>query len=170
MCGVYIVAYMEKASLNYANAFSLQKDLGLQGLQYSWTVAISALGLMLGSYPSSLAIQKRPVGKLMSMLIFTWCLFSMCPADAQNFGVIFALRFLLGLAESAIAPAFLVLVSMLWTRDEQPLRMCIYLGCSGLADIIGVGIALALGSVTSTTIDPWQLIFLVSIGQAPEWP
>lgn len=160
---------MEKASLNYANAFSLQEDLGLQGRQYSWTVAISALGLMVGSYPSSLAIQKLPVGKLMSLLIFTWGLFSMCLAAAQNFGTIFALRFLLGLAESAIAPAFLVLVSMLWTRDEQPLRMCIYLGCNGLADIIGVGIALALGSVRNTDIHPWQLIFLVSVVNAPKW-
>ena len=156
-----MTAYMEKASLNYANAFSLQKDLGLQGRQYSWTVAVGALGIMIGSYPSSLAAQKLPIGKLMSTLIFVWGLCSMVLAAAKNFGTIFAVRFLLGLSESAIGPVCIVMTSMFWTRDEQPLRMCIWLGCNGLADIVGAGIAVGLGGVTNTAIRSWQLIFLV---------
>ncbi|OQV08925.1 hypothetical protein CLAIMM_13132 [Cladophialophora immunda] len=161
MVSIYMTAYLEKASLNYANAFSLQEDLGLKGRQYSWTVAIGALGLMIGSYPASLAVQKLPVGRLASCLLFSWGLFSMVLAAAKNFGNIFAVRFLLGISESGIAPAFLVLTSIFWTRDEQPLRMCIWLGCNGLADIVGAGIAVGLGSVTNTAIRSWQLIFLV---------
>lgn len=158
-----MTAYLEKASLNYANAFSMQKDLGLKGREYSWTVSIASLGMLIGAYPSSLAIQKFPLGKMMSILLFTWGLFSMSLAGAKNFGGIFTLRFLLGLSESTINPAWVILSSMFWTRDEQPLRMCIWLGCNGLADIIGAGLAVGLGSVTDTAIRAWQLIFLASL-------
>lgn len=162
MVAIYMTAYLEKASLNYANAFSLQEDLGLHGRQYSWTVSIGALGFMVGSYPASLAIQKLPVGKFVSCLLFTWGLFSMVLAAAKNFGTLFAVRFLLGISESGIGPGWLILSSIFWTRDEQPLRMCIWMGCNGLADIVGAGIAVGLGSVTNTAIRSWQLIFLVS--------
>lgn len=158
-----MTAYLEKASLNYANAFGLQKDLGLEGWQYSWTVAIGSMGMMIGSYPASLAVQKLPVGKMLSALLFSWGLFSMVLAAAKNFGTIFAVRFLLGIAESGIGPAWIILTSIFWTRDEQPLRMCICMGCNGLADIVGAGIAVGLGSVTNTAIRSWQLLFLVRI-------
>jgi MFS transporter, ACS family, allantoate permease len=69
MCAVYIVAFMEKATLNFANAFNLRKDLAIEGYQYSWIVSAAALGLMVGAYPFSLAIQKYSLGKIMTGLI-----------------------------------------------------------------------------------------------------
>jgi MFS family permease len=87
----------------------------------------------------------------------------MALAAARGFGSVFALRFLLGLTESALAPAWLILTSMFYTRDEQPLRMCVYIGSNGLANIIAAGICVGLGSVNSAAVEPWQLIFLVSM-------
>lgn len=157
-----MIAYMEKTTLNFANAFSIRQDLGIEGYQYSWVVASSALGLMIGAYPFSLAIQKFPLGKLMTGMIFLWGLLTMAAAASKGFGSLFALRFLLGVAEAAVGPAWLILTSMFYTRDEQPLRMCIYLGSQGLANIIAAGVCVGLGSVTATAVTPWQLIFLVS--------
>lgn len=100
-----MIAFLEKAALNYTNAYSMQKDLGLAGRDFAWTASIAALGMVIGSYPGSLAVQKLPVGKLVSGLVVTWDVLSMCLAAAKNFATIFATRFLLGLAEAGISSA-----------------------------------------------------------------
>ncbi|EXJ66729.1 uncharacterized protein A1O5_09924 [Cladophialophora psammophila CBS 110553] len=145
MVSIFITAYLKKASLNYANAFSLQEDLGLKGRQYSWTVAIGGLGLMIGSYPASVAVQKLPVGKLISCLLFSWGLFSMVLAAAKNFGTIFTVRSSWAFPSPASARP----------GSYSP-------ASSGLATNSHCGcIAVGLGSVTNTAIRSWQLIFLV---------
>lgn len=162
MCAVFMTAFIEKGALNYANAYSLQADLNLVGRDYAWTASIINLGVMVGSYPASLAVQKLPIGKLISGLLVFWGVLSMLVAVTKNFGGIFTIRFLLGLGEAAIGPAWVILTSMFWTRDEQPLRMCFWQGSNGIGLLIGAGISTGLGSVTHTAVRPWQLIFLVS--------
>jgi hypothetical protein len=162
MCLIFMTSFLEKAALNYANAYSMQRDLGLVGRDYAWTASIASLGMVIGSYPGSLAVQKLPVGMLVSGLVVTWGVLSMCLAAAKNFATIFAIRFVLGLTEAGIGPAWVILTSMFWTRDEQPLRMCFWQGSNGFAQLIGAGISTGLGRVDSTAIRPWQLIFLVS--------
>jgi hypothetical protein len=36
MCAVYIVAFMEKATLNSSNAFNIRRDLAIEGYHSSW--------------------------------------------------------------------------------------------------------------------------------------
>lgn len=162
MCLVYLISFLEKASLNYANAYNLQADLKLVGRDYAWSAAILNLGIMIGSYPCSVAVQKLPVGKFMAAMALIWGALTMAVAGTKNFGGIFAIRFIMGIFEAAIGPAWVVLTSMFWTRDEQPLRMCFWLGSNGIAQLLGAGISVGLGRANSTAVSSWQLIFLVS--------
>jgi hypothetical protein len=56
----------------------------------------------------------------------------------------------------------MLLTSMFWTRDEQPLRMAFWLGCNGISTIVGSGISWGLGHTNNATLHPWQLVFVVS--------
>ncbi|GAM41564.1 hypothetical protein TCE0_042f14773 [Talaromyces pinophilus] len=133
MCIAYLLGFLDKASLNYANAYGLQADLGLHGNEYSWVAAISNFGYLAFAYPSTLILQKWPIGKFVS-----------CAAEA------------------CIAPAWMLLTGMFWTRQEQPFRMAWWLGCNGIAQIAGAGIAWGLGN-KSGPVASWKLIF-VTIG------
>lgn len=162
MCSIYLIGFLEKFALNYANAYNLQEDLGLKGRDYAWSAAIANLGIMIGSYPASLAVQKFPIGRLVSCACIVWGGLSMVMAAANGFPALVAIRFILGLSEAFVGPAWILLTSMFWTREEQPLRMCFWLGCNGIAQLLGAGISTGLGGVTNTAVSPWQLIFLVS--------
>ncbi|KIV93425.1 hypothetical protein PV10_04638 [Exophiala mesophila] len=161
MCAIYLVSFLEKLALNYANAYSLQSDLNLQGRDFAWAAAIVNVGIMVGSYPASLAVQKLPIGRMMSVMLFVWGALSMCTAATKSIGPLLGVRFLLGFAEATVGPAWVILTSMFWTRDEQPLRMCCWLGSNGIAQLLGAGLSVGLGSVTDGAVRPWQLIFLV---------
>ncbi|KEF57422.1 uncharacterized protein A1O9_05339 [Exophiala aquamarina CBS 119918] len=117
----------------------MQKDLGFVGRDYAWTASIAALDML---------------GILVSGLIVTWGALFLCLAAAKNFATIFAIKFILGLPEAGIGPAWVILTNMFWTRDEQPLWMCFWMGSDGLAQLIGAGISTGLDRVEKATIRP----------------
>ncbi|KAH8690701.1 major facilitator superfamily domain-containing protein [Talaromyces proteolyticus] len=162
MCIAYLLGFLDKAALNYANAYGLQSDLGLYGNQYSWVAAISNFGYLIFAYPSTLILQKWPIGKFVSCMLMAWGALLLLTPTAKNLGGILAIRFFLGAAEACIAPAWMLLTGMFWTRQEQPFRMAWWLGCNGLAQLAGAGIAWGLGHSTGP-VESWKLIF-VTIG------
>ncbi|KAI8282142.1 hypothetical protein K4K60_003720 [Colletotrichum sp. SAR11_57] len=161
MCLIYLMSFLDKQTLNYANAYGLQADLGLEGRDYSWVASITNIGYLLFSYPSSWCLQRFPIGKFVSIMLLCWGTLLVATVGAKNFAGIMTLRFLLGGLEACIGPAWMLVTSMFWTRDEQPLRMCIWLGCNGISLMLGSGISWGLGTTTHTALAPWQLIFLV---------
>lgn len=126
MCFVYFLSFLDKQTLNYANAYGLQADLGLKGTDYSWVASVTNIGYLVSAYPSNVALQKFPIGKFVACALMLWGVLLMCTTAVKNFAGLMTIRFLLGAAEACIGPAWMLLTSMFWTREEQPFRMC---GC-----------------------------------------
>jgi MFS family permease len=87
----------------------------------------------------------------------------MLQAAVSNFGGFFAVRFFLGMLEACISPAWVILTSMLWTREEQPLRASIWLCTNGVSNILGALLSYGAGAAGGMSIPSWKLIYLVSL-------
>jgi MFS family permease len=59
----YTIQFLDKLSLNYANAYTLTPDLGLQGQRYAWVAAIFNFGYLFWALPANYLIQRLPVAK-----------------------------------------------------------------------------------------------------------
>lgn len=86
----------------------------------------------------------------------------MLQAAVFNFSGFFAVRFFLGLVEACVSPAWMLLTSMLWTRDEQPLRTSFWISMNGLSSILGALLSWGLGHADGSAVPNWKLIYLVS--------
>ncbi|KAF2853809.1 allantoin permease [Plenodomus tracheiphilus IPT5] len=161
ICMTYTIQFLDKLSLNYANAYTLTPDLGLQGARYGWVAAIFNFGYLFWALPANYLIQRLPVSKYTGSMILLWSLLLCCHVAAKNYAGILALRFLLGMFEASISPAIMNIVSMFYTRNEQPLRMCVFLAFNGMATMVGALLGYGLGHAHSPHIKTWQLIFLV---------
>ena len=178
ICITYTIQFLDKLSLNYASAYSLIPDLGLEGQRYSWTAAIFNFGYLFWAIPANLLIQKLPVAKYTGSMILIWAVVLIAHIGARNYAGILVLRFLLGMFEASISPAIMNICSMFYTRSEQPLRMCIFLSFNGMATsklasspslgsvadhlpiVIGALLGYGLGHSHSASLKSWQLIFL----------
>jgi MFS family permease len=87
----------------------------------------------------------------------------MLQATVFNFSGFFAVRFFLGLVEACVSPAWVLLTSMFWTREEQPLRTSFWLSVNGVSSIIGALLAYGLGHVDNLALPNWKLIYLVRL-------
>ncbi|KAJ6120916.1 hypothetical protein N7523_005196 [Penicillium sp. IBT 18751x] len=156
----YVIQFLDKLSLNYASAYSLNADLGLEGQRYSWVAAIFNFGYLFWAIPSNLMIQKLPVAKYMGGMLLVWSVIVIAQVGAKNYAGILVLRFLLGMAEAGVSPCMMIITSMFYKRSEQPLRMAIWLSANGMATMLGALLGFGLGHAHNTVLQSWKLIFL----------
>lgn len=87
--------------------FGLIEDTNLVGNEFSWLGSIVYVAQLVAQPLVAWCLVKLPLGKFLAVTVFFWgAILSIMPA-AHNFGGLLALRFLLGLGEAGVAPAFI---------------------------------------------------------------
>ncbi|KAG9792238.1 MFS general substrate transporter, partial [Aureobasidium melanogenum] len=157
----YFCQSLDKGTLNFASIMGIQKDANLKGQEYSWLGTILYMGILAGEYPQNFLLQKFPLAKLLSINVFCWGTVVACSAATKSFGGLMAVRFLLGFFESCIQPTMMLLTSMWYTREEQPLLNAIWYCQSGVSLMCGGLIAFGVSHFNGHAIYSWQLLFLV---------
>lgn len=117
-------------------------------------------GYLFWEYPTSILIQRLPVAKYVSVNTFFWGAVVAVTAACTNFGGLVTVRFLLGVAEATISPAFLYITSMWYTRSEIPTRVGIWFAGNSLGGVVSSFIAYGLGHV-ERPLQPWQWMYIV---------
>ena len=92
-------------------------------------------------------MQRLPVGKFLGFTGITWGIILMTTPACTNFAGIAANRFMLGLVEAAVNPGFVLVMSMWYTAQEQPLRLEIYYCTNGIATMFGGLLGYAIGHI-----------------------
>lgn len=156
-----MLSFLDKQTLNYSNAYGLQEDTHMNVEGYAWVASAAYFGWMIAAYPWNLALQRFPIGRLIGGMLFVWGAICMLQATVVNFSGFFAIRFFLGVAEAVISPAFVLLTSLLWTREEQSFRGSIWLSTNGFTSIIGALLSYGTGHAEGLIIPNWKLIYLV---------
>jgi ACS family allantoate permease-like MFS transporter len=142
----------------------LQTSLHLKGTNYQWLGSMFYIGYIFWEYPTNRLLQRLPLAKYSSFNIIMWGLTLCCMAATKNFAGAVAVRFFLGVFESAVTPGFALFTSQWYTQKEQGTRVGIWFSFNGFAQILGGLIAYGI-SVGLTkhpaAIASWQLVFLV---------
>lgn len=136
-------------------------DTGIDTNQFATLSWLFYLGFLIFEFPHAYMIQRFPTGKYLGLMICLWGACVACTAACNNYASIAAIRFLLGVFESAVSPSLILLTSMFYKHNEQPRRVGFW--------YIGVGCAVMAGSLMSfgfqhykgTTFNNWQIMFLV---------
>ncbi|KAJ6172468.1 hypothetical protein N7470_001535 [Penicillium chermesinum] len=133
---------------------------GLVGQQYSWVSSIFYFGYLIWSYPTSLLIARLPTAKYMTGNTLIWGAVVALTAACTNFGGLMTVRFLLGVTEATITPAFMFITSTWYTRDEIPTRTGIWFAGNSVGGIVASLLACGLGHVDDK-VGPWRWMFIV---------
>ncbi|KAF4344531.1 hypothetical protein FBEOM_1499 [Fusarium beomiforme] len=156
----YGLQYLDKTSLAYSAILGLREDLKLVGQQFSWASSIFYIGYLVASYPISLGFVKFPLGKYLSVLMFIWGVVLTLHAIAHNYASLLALRFFLGVFESAISPGFSLITGMWYTPHEHVSRHSFWFAGNASASMVGAMIAYGILSY-SGPIEQWKMLFLI---------
>ncbi|AOW07271.1 major facilitator superfamily domain-containing protein [Yarrowia lipolytica] len=161
MMFVYAVQFMDKSTNSTASVMGLREDLGMKGDMYSWTGTAFYLGYLAFEFPAVYLLQRFPLIKTLSTFIIVWGIV-LCLHATPNYAGFIALRTILGMLESAVTPAFVVVTAQWYKREEQFLRTAIWLGANGIGIIVGSLMAYGLANNNSLPIHGWKLVFIIT--------
>ncbi|KAL3477666.1 major facilitator superfamily domain-containing protein [Aspergillus californicus] len=161
MLGTYFCQSLDKGTLGFSSIMGIKEDAGLDGDKYNWLGTILYIGVLVGEYPTNLLLQKLPVAKYLAGNVFLWGVVIMCSAASTNFPGLMVVRFLLGVFESCVQPAFIIMTAMWFTREEQTILTSLWYCMTGVQLMIGGILAWGTSHYTNHAIKSWQLLFLI---------
>ncbi|KAL4901046.1 hypothetical protein BDW74DRAFT_182147 [Aspergillus multicolor] len=167
LAGTYMLQYIDKTALAYSAVFDLLPSTNMSSDQYSWLASIFYFGYLVAEYPWLMLAQRTRMAKVVSGNIIAWGSILMITAACNNFGGVAACRLLLGIFEAPITNCFMMIVSMWYTRRDQPFRAGIFYSMNGFGAIVGGVLTYGIGQIK--TIAVWRAIFLILGGITVAW-
>jgi MFS family permease len=151
------------ASRDISTAGSVQLCILVRRTLYAFVreylIFLSVLSaFLIAIFPTLWLLQRLPTGKYLAANIFLWGVVEMCHAACTNPASILVCRFLLGLFQCCDLPAMIIIATMWWTKEEQPVRNAMI--CAVTSSIGNGLISFAFGHLEHPTLPKWKYIFL----------
>lgn len=115
----YSLSYLDRANFSFGAAAGMAKDLGITASQNTWLASLFFVGYFLFQIPGALYAQKYSAKRLIFFGLIGWGLLASATGVINNIYLLYLDRFLLGVVESAVLPAMLILQSRWYTAAER---------------------------------------------------
>jgi sugar phosphate permease len=115
----YSLAYVDRANFGFGIAAGLGATLHISGKQSSLLAGLFFLGYLAFQIPGAALARRYSVSKVVFATLLAWGSFAALTGVVQQFWLLALVRFLLGVAESAIFPVMLHLLTRWFTRSER---------------------------------------------------
>ncbi|KAF2173609.1 hypothetical protein M409DRAFT_61947 [Zasmidium cellare ATCC 36951] len=158
----YMLNFLDKVLLNYAQVMSLPADLHLQGNDFSNAASAFFIADLVAVVPNIYLLQRLPTARYLGTSLALWGICTACHAALQNYGGLLTVRILSGAFESVVPSALMLISSQWYTRREQAARFAWWYSGMGIGQILGGLISFAFQHVPpSAALSGWRTMFLV---------
>jgi sugar phosphate permease len=115
----YSFAYLDRSNFGFAAAGGMERDLHLTAAMLSLLGSLFFLGYFLFQIPGAHYAATKSTKKLIFWSLILWGALAMATGMVSNVTLLLGIRFALGVVESAVMPALLILLSRWFTRKER---------------------------------------------------
>ena len=115
----YSLAYLDRANFGFAAAGQMGEDLNITKSMSSLLGSLFFLGYFFFQIPGAHYASKKSAKKLIFWSLILWGACATATGMVSNVSVLIGIRFFLGVVESAVFPAMLILLSRWFTKSER---------------------------------------------------
>jgi sugar phosphate permease len=115
----YSLAYLDRANFGFATAGKMADDLQITPAMSSLLASLFFLGYFFFQIPGAHYAAKKSAKKLIFWSLILWGICATATGMISNITILIAIRFILGVVESAVFPAMLILLSRWFTKSER---------------------------------------------------
>lgn len=160
---------IDATSLGYAAVWGLREDLHLSTDQYTWVSSMLFFGYMLCEWPLGLVAQHWHTGRVVGAVGAAWGLCTLAAALCKDFGGFATQRFFLGALQSVINPAWVLMTSIFYQRDEQAFRVVLWWSMNGVSLAVGGMLSFGCGYVRAGGLPSWKWIYIIEGALTVAW-
>ena|SRR5690554_2126862 len=115
----YSFAYLDRANFGFAAAGGMAEDLGITPGMSSLLGSLFFLGYFFFQIPGAQYAAHKSSKKLIFWSLILWGALAATTGMVSNVNTLIGIRFSLGVVESAVMPAMLILLSQWFTKSER---------------------------------------------------
>ena len=157
---IYVVNYLDRINVGFA-ALQMQAQLGLSDRVYGAGAGIFFIGYLGFQLPSNFALTRIGARRWIAAIIMVWGVVSSCMIFVRTAHEFYAMRFVLGVAESGFFPG-IVLYLKNWIPAQARARgIALFMTGIPIAGLIGGPVSGALLQLHSGRFAGWQWLFLL---------
>ncbi|KAJ9157575.1 MFS transporter [Pleurostoma richardsiae] len=160
---MYLFNALDKGNLGNAQTDGLSKDLHFKDGQYNLIVSIFFVPYVIFAPPVAMLGKKYGPSRALPIMMFTFGAMTLLAAATKNFSGIFALRWFLGMAESAFFPLVIYYLTTFYRRGELARRLAVFYAASNIANAFSGLLAFGVFHIKSS-IFAWRYLFIIEGG------
>jgi len=115
----YSLAYLDRANFGFAAAGEMAKDLHITAATSSLLGSLFFLGYFFFQVPGAHYAANKSAKKLIFWSLILWGALAAATGLVNNIALLMIIRFMLGVVESAVMPAMIILLSRWFTKKER---------------------------------------------------
>jgi MFS family permease len=115
----YSLAYLDRANFSFAATGGMKQDLNITDSVSSLLASLFFLGYFFFQIPGALYAANKSAKKLIFWSLILWGGLAMATGLISNITMLMAIRFMLGVVESAVMPAMIIFLSRWFTKSER---------------------------------------------------
>src|SRR5260370_1203209 len=158
---LYIISLLERINIGFA-ALTMNKELAISSKQYGLVAAIFFLGYFLFEIPSNLLLLKLGARIWIARILITWGILAMLTGLVQSVHQLYAVRFLLGLAEAGYFPGIALYLTYWFRQREQAQAIALLLAGIPVTSILGAPVStFILDHVHWQSVSSWRWLLIL---------
>ncbi|KAJ1966466.1 hypothetical protein GGI12_000041 [Dipsacomyces acuminosporus] len=158
ICFGYMCSFLNRVALSQAKPVGVVRDMHMSDI----TVALSIfyVSYLVFQVPSNIILKHVRPSIWLSFLAAAWSIAGACGALAKSQGGIIAVRFFIGAFEAGFTAGVIAVYASWYPRDQLSKRLGWMYSSASLASMWAGPAAAGLGSIRSSVLKPYQILFI----------
>ncbi|KAL2809892.1 major facilitator superfamily domain-containing protein [Aspergillus granulosus] len=158
---MYLFNSLDKSNLGNAKTAGLEETLNLHGNQYNLILSIFFIPYVLTAPFLGIAGKIYGPNRVLPCMMLTFGLCTLLVVAVFNFGGLLAIRWFLGMAESAFFPLVIYYLTTFYRRGELARRLAIFYAAQSIASAFSGLLSFGVFRIKSGPLASWRYLFLI---------
>ncbi|WP_083654769.1 MFS transporter [Burkholderia sp. SRS-W-2-2016] len=141
---MFFINFLDRTAISFAGPNGMSKDLGLSAAQFGLAAGVFFIGYIVLEIPSNLALHKFGARRWLARIMVTWGVVALLFTWVSSVNGLYALRFLLGVAEAGFFPGAILFLSMWVPARHRSHILALFYLAQPLTIVIGAPVAALL--------------------------
>ncbi|MCJ1405436.1 hypothetical protein MMC11_008664 [Xylographa trunciseda] len=158
---MYLFNSLDKSNLGNAKTAGLEKTLGLVGNQYNTILSVFFVPYVLTAPFLGILGKKYGPNRVLPAMMFSFGCFTLLVTAVQNFSGLLAIRWFLGMSESAFFPLVIYYLTTFYRRGELARRLALFYAAQSIASAFSGLLAFGVFQIKTGSLADWRYLFIV---------
>ncbi|KAE8382305.1 major facilitator superfamily domain-containing protein [Aspergillus bertholletiae] len=158
---MYLFNSLDKSNLGNAKTAGLEDTLNLKGDQYNIILSIFFIPYVLTAPFLGILGKMYGPNLVLPCMMLAFGLCTVLVVAVYNFGGLMAIRWFLGMSESAFFPLVIYYLTTFYRRGELARRLAIFYAAQSIASAFSGLLAFGVFQIHSGLLAPWRYLFLI---------